>query len=108
MPGMPLGRRRRADEIAEHIERAISTGEFKEGAAMPSEKELSERFGVGRPSVRQALFMLQPEVFIAHAPTKFDEKGRFTDEVGRQILAQQMTAFDERIRRIKSAFPVPA
>ena len=58
---IPLGRRKRADEIAEHIERAISTGEFKEGASMPSEKELAERFGVGRPSVRQALFTLQQQ-----------------------------------------------
>ena len=58
---LPLGRRKRADEIAEHIERAISTGEFKEGAPMPSEKELAERFGVGRPSVRQALFTLQQQ-----------------------------------------------
>ena len=56
----------------------------------------------------QALIMLQPEVFIAYAPTKFDQNGRFTDEVGRQILVQQMTAFDEWIRRIRSAFPVPA
>jgi GntR family transcriptional regulator, sialic acid-inducible nan operon repressor len=61
MPTMPLGRRKRADEIAEHIERAISTGEFKEGGSLPSEKELSERFGVGRPSVRQALFILQQQ-----------------------------------------------
>src|SRR5882724_6728954 len=61
MSTMPLGRRKRADEIAEHIERAISTGEFKEGDAMPSEKELAQRFGVGRPSVRQALFTLQQQ-----------------------------------------------
>src|SRR5262245_5417175 len=61
MSTMPLGRRKRADEIAEHIERAISTGEFKEGAPMPSEKELAERFGVGRPSVRQAIFTLQQQ-----------------------------------------------
>jgi DNA-binding FadR family transcriptional regulator len=58
---IPLGRRKRADEIAEHIERAISTGEFKEGDPMPSEKELADRFGVGRPSVRQALFTLQQQ-----------------------------------------------
>jgi DNA-binding FadR family transcriptional regulator len=58
---MPLGRRKRSNEIAEHIERAISTGEFKEGAPMPSEKELAERFGVGRPSVREALFTLQQQ-----------------------------------------------
>ncbi|MFT3989308.1 FCD domain-containing protein [Aestuariivirga sp.] len=57
----PLGRRKRSDDIAELIERAISTGEFKEGDAMPSEKELAERFSVGRPSVRQALFVLQQQ-----------------------------------------------
>jgi chromate reductase len=56
----------------------------------------------------QALIMLQPEVFIAYSPTKFDENGRFTDEVGRQILAQQMAAFHEWILRIRSAFPAPA
>jgi DNA-binding FadR family transcriptional regulator len=61
IPTTPLRKRKRADEIAEHIERAISTGEFKEGAPMPSEKELSERFGVGRPSVREALFILQQQ-----------------------------------------------
>ena len=61
MSTMPLGRRKRADEIAEQIERAISTGEFKEGDSMPSEKELADRFGVGRPSVRQALFTLQQQ-----------------------------------------------
>lgn len=58
---MPLRRRKRSDDIADHIERAISTGEFKEGAPMPSEKELAEQFGVGRPSVREALFTLQQQ-----------------------------------------------
>jgi len=58
---MPLGRRKRSDEVAEQIERAISTGEFKEGDSMPSEQQLAERFGVGRPSVRQALFTLQQQ-----------------------------------------------
>jgi GntR family transcriptional repressor for pyruvate dehydrogenase complex len=61
IPTMPLGRRKRADEVAEQIERAISTGEFKEGDSMPSEQQLAERFGVGRPSVRQALFTLQQQ-----------------------------------------------
>src|SRR3954453_2806736 len=61
IPTMPLGRRKRADEIAEQIERAISTGEFKEGDSMPSEQQLAERFGVGRPSVRPALVPLQEQ-----------------------------------------------
>ncbi len=37
----------------------IATGEFGTGAQLPSEKDLSQRFGVGRPAVREALFILQ-------------------------------------------------
>jgi DNA-binding FadR family transcriptional regulator len=61
MSTTPFGRRKRADEVAELIERAISVGEFKQGASMLSEKELAEHFGVGLPSVRQALSILQQQ-----------------------------------------------
>src|SRR5579859_1601877 len=61
MSTTPFGQRKRADEVAELIERAISVGEFKQGAPMLSEKELAERFGVGLPSVRQALLNLQQQ-----------------------------------------------
>jgi DNA-binding FadR family transcriptional regulator len=82
---MPLGRRKRADEIAEHIERAISTGEFKEGDAMPSEKELAERFGVGRPSVRQALFTLQQQGLVEIAS---GARARVTAPSGKFLMGQ--------------------
>src|ERR1700687_3701744 len=85
MPTMPLGRRKRADEIAEHIERAISTGEFKEGDAMPSEKELAERFGVGRPSVRQALFTLQQQGLVEIAS---GARARVTAPSGKFLMGQ--------------------
>ena len=61
MSTKPLGQRKRADEVAELIERAISVGEFKQGAPMLSEKELAEHYGVGLPSVRQALLILQQQ-----------------------------------------------
>ena len=61
MSTTPLGQRKRADEVAELIERKISVGEFKQGAPMLSEKELAEHFGVGLPSVRQALMILQQQ-----------------------------------------------
>jgi DNA-binding FadR family transcriptional regulator len=60
-PTTPFGQRKRADEVAELIERAISVGEFKQGAPMLSEKELAAHFGVGLPSVRQALLILQQQ-----------------------------------------------
>lgn len=36
----------------------IAEGVFKPGEALPPERELMERFGVGRPSIREALFSL--------------------------------------------------
>jgi GntR family transcriptional repressor for pyruvate dehydrogenase complex len=61
MSRLPIGRRKRAHEVAEHIERAIASGEFEVGGQLPSEKALMERFGVGRPAVREALFILQQQ-----------------------------------------------
>jgi GntR family transcriptional regulator, sialic acid-inducible nan operon repressor len=45
--------------VAEQIERLIQTGEFPIGERLPPEAELSRLLKVGRPSVREALFMLQ-------------------------------------------------
>jgi len=57
----PLGRRKRSHDIAELLESAMAAGEFEVGNQLPSEKELAERYGVGRPSVREALFLLQQQ-----------------------------------------------
>src|ERR1041385_1402924 len=95
MSTMPIGRRKRADEIADQIERAISTGEFKEGASMPSEKELAERFGVGRPSVRQALFTLQQQGLVEITS---GTRARVTAPSGKFMAGQMATL----IRRITS------
>ena len=64
MANLPLGRRKRSHEIVELIEGAIASGEFEVGSKLPSEKELAERYGVGRPSVREALFLLQQQGFV--------------------------------------------
>lgn len=61
MPRLNLGRRRRADDVADHLQLAIESGEFAQGSQLPPEKDLAERFGVGRPAVREALFLLQQQ-----------------------------------------------
>jgi DNA-binding transcriptional MocR family regulator len=58
---VPVGRRKRAHDIAEKLEAMIAADEFEVGSRLPSEKELMARFGVGRPAVREALFMLQQQ-----------------------------------------------
>ena len=63
-PRIPAGRRKRSHEIAELIHQSIQSGEFEVGSRLPSEKELAERYGVGRPSVREALFLLQQQGYV--------------------------------------------
>ena len=36
----------------------------------------------------EAQMVVVPEVLVAHAPDKFDDKGSFTDEVGRRFMRQ--------------------
>jgi len=52
-------KRRAYEDIVEQIERAILTGEMSEADRLPSERELAERLGVSRASVRQAIVALE-------------------------------------------------
>lgn len=47
------------DEIAQQIKEMIVQGQLKMGDKLPSTKELSERFGVGRSTMREALSALK-------------------------------------------------
>ena len=55
MVGIPLKQRKLSDDVAEHLERLIRSGELAEADRLPSERELMRQFGVGRPSIREAL-----------------------------------------------------
>jgi len=54
-PFKKIHRSRLYEEIAEQIKRAIRSGELKPGDRLPSERELSQAFDVGRPAIREAL-----------------------------------------------------
>ena len=47
------------EDVAAAIEQMILSGEYREGDQLPSEREIMDAFGVGRTSVREALFALQ-------------------------------------------------
>src|ERR1700710_2010592 len=59
MEVQPIIRRRLYQEVGERIEQMIRSGELSEGDSLPSERELMERFDVGRPAIREALLSLQ-------------------------------------------------
>lgn len=48
-------------QIHQTLRGQIATGEFSPGAAIPSERELSEQFGVSRMTARQALRLLRSD-----------------------------------------------
>jgi len=54
-----LKRNRLSEEIVEYIKKLIVEGELKALERLPSERELAERFGVGRPTVREAIRTLE-------------------------------------------------
>jgi GntR family transcriptional regulator, sialic acid-inducible nan operon repressor len=54
----PIRRLKLSDEAAIRIETLIQDGTFSPGALLPSERELMKILGVGRTSIREALYAL--------------------------------------------------
>lgn len=50
--------RKLSDEVVDHLERLIRDGVLAEADRLPAERELMRQFGVGRPSIREALLRL--------------------------------------------------
>ncbi|MGO7373898.1 GntR family transcriptional regulator, partial [Rhizobium ruizarguesonis] len=63
-----LVRRKLSDAAFDRLERMITSGELQHGDEMPSARVLMERFGVGRPAIREAMQSLanKGRVSISH------------------------------------------
>jgi GntR family transcriptional regulator, sialic acid-inducible nan operon repressor len=59
MPTVAIKRRKLYEDVVDHLERMIHEGEFAESQRLPSERDLMRHFGVGRPTIREALFHLR-------------------------------------------------
>ena len=60
----PPRKRRLSDSITEHIEQLILAGELRPGDALPSERDLAKKLGVSRPSLREALLLLESRALV--------------------------------------------
>jgi DNA-binding FadR family transcriptional regulator len=54
----PIRRRKLSDEVRERLLAQINEGDLRPGDALPSERELMVRYGVGRPAIREAMQQL--------------------------------------------------
>lgn len=87
-------RRKLSDEVLDRLRTMIRSGELRAGDAMPSERALMDRFGVGRPAVREALQALHQQglISISHGertrvqPIDAGTVLARSDEVARMLL----------------------
>ncbi|CAN7162458.1 FadR family transcriptional regulator [Phyllobacterium sp. LjRoot231] len=56
--------RRLYRQVADQIRTLIENGEFAVGERLPGERELAEKLGVSRPTIREALIALEVEGFV--------------------------------------------
>lgn len=70
--------------LAAYLEEQILAGAMPAGSKLPSERELTERFGVSRPIVREALRMLAERGLVEIRPGRgsFVRGARATDAAG--------------------------
>ena len=81
----PIKRRKLSHEIRDRLLDMIQTGELKEGDKMPSEHDLMERYGVGRPAVREALQAIENMGLIS---IQHGEKAKVKKVTAEDILLQ--------------------
>jgi len=98
--------RLRYEEIAEHIELMVLSGETPAGTNLPSERDLMERFGVGRSTVREALFALKKRGLLA---VNGGARARVTSPDARIVLSElnpvvrHMLAHPDGVRHFQHA-----
>ncbi|TVP42955.1 MAG: transcriptional regulator NanR [Halomonas sp.] len=54
-----ITRRKLSDEVFDRLYEMIEAGEFSPGDTLPSERELMDSYGVGRPAIREAMQTLE-------------------------------------------------
>lgn len=59
MSKSPEGKKRLYRQVVDQILQLIDSGEYPVGSRLPAEREMSEKFGVSRPTIREAVIALE-------------------------------------------------
>lgn len=87
------------EQIVRQIREAISSGELRAGDRLPPETELAQRFGVSRPTVREALKILQALNVLRSSPGPTG--GTFVRALDSSDVAEQLQEFLALLLNIK-------
>ncbi|TFF27231.1 transcriptional regulator NanR [Jiella endophytica] len=96
--GDKIVRRKLSEQVLDRLREMIRGGELRPGDAMPSERALMERFGVGRPAVREALQSLHNSGLIT---INHGERSRVNEITAGTVLDRS----DEIARLLLDAVP---
>lgn len=107
----PITRRKLADDVRERLAEMIESGALAPGDVLPSERELMETMGVGRPAVREAMQALARAglIEIRHGErTRVAEPslGRMVDQVSetmKHVLVHSPATL-ENLKEARSTF----
>lgn len=77
--------------VARRLQEMIRSGELPAGGKMPSQRVLSERLGVSRPSLREALLTLETLGLVRTLPAR----GTFVIDRGAEEMPQSAWRYDE-------------
>lgn len=80
---------RSVDDVTAQLQQAIVSGRLKPGDRLPTERELTEIFGVGRPTLREALRFLEAHGIIEIRRGK--SGGSFVVEPSEKTLANTLS-----------------
>lgn len=95
--GGVVSRGRLADEISDRLAGALMTGEIAEGEYLPSEAEISERFGVSKPIAREALRILAAAGLVQTQHGKLSRARGLNGESINRIFGWAIRANPERL-----------
>ncbi len=85
------------EKIIEQIKNGIGQGDFQAGEQLPAEREMAERMGVSRSSLREALQILEHTGYVHIV----QGRGTFVKEIAKEALTDPLCAL---IRDSKSRY----
>ncbi len=108
---MPIRKKKLSEEVRSRLLDLIHSGAIGMGEALPSERELMERLGVGRPAIREAMQSLETIglIEIRHgerARVAEPSIGRMVDQIGetmKHILSHSPASL-ENLKEARATF----
>lgn len=109
----PITRKKLSDQVFDRLWEMIASGELPPGSTIPSERILMEKFGVGRPAVREALQTLSNKGLITISQGERTRVNKLSaevaldqvDEIAKLLLSSQPSSLEhlKQIRKIIEA-----